>query len=75
MAISSVGSSTSADALSVGTKAQPDRTRQSSLAKNQRQSGQAGQGTALPATAQAESPRPVVNTQGQQTGRIINTTA
>jgi hypothetical protein len=75
MAISSVGSSTSADALSVGAKAQPDRTKQSSLAKNQEQPGQAAPGAAITATAQAESPKPVVNTQGQKTGRIINTVA
>jgi len=75
MAISSVGSSTSADALSVGAKAQPDRTKLPDRAKNEGQSIQAGQGAMLTAKAQVEAPRPVVNTQGQTTGRIINTTA
>ena len=75
MAISSVGSSTSADALSVSAKAQPNGTKQPGLTKNQGQAGLAAQGAAITATAQAESPRPVVNTQGQKTGRIINTVA
>ncbi|MCX7173206.1 MAG: hypothetical protein NT159_04625 [Proteobacteria bacterium] len=75
MAINSVSSSTSADALSVSAKAQPDRTIQSDRSKNQAPAVQAGQAAATTATAQVEAPRPVVNTQGQTTGRIINTQA
>lgn len=75
MAISSVGSSTSADALSVNAKGQPDRTKLSDGAKNEGPPFRAGQGTAMIAKAPVEAPRPVVNAQGQTTGRIINTQA
>ena len=75
MAISSVGSSTSADALSVGAKAQPERAKLPDRTKNEGQAFQSGPGPAMTASKQAEAPRPVVNTQGQTTGRIINTQA
>jgi len=75
MAISSVGSSTSADALSVGAKAQPDRPKLPDRAKNEEQAFQGGQGATLAPSKQVEAPKPVVNAQGQTTGRIINTRA
>lgn len=73
MAINSISSSTSADALAVNAKAQPDRTRQSS--KNPVPAVAAGKGSAMTGAAPAEALRPVVNAQGQTTGRIINTRA
>lgn len=73
MAINSIKSSTSADALSVSAKAQPDRTRQSS--KNQVSTAATGKGSAMTSAAPAEALKPVVNAQGQTTGRIINTQA
>jgi len=75
MAIRSVGSSTSADALSVGAKAQPERTKLSDRAKNEGQAFPGGQAAAPTPGKQVEAPRPVVNAQGQTTGRIINTSA
>jgi len=75
MAIASVSSSTSADALAVNAKAQPDRTKPSEFSKNQQPPAQEGQSVSVTAKAQAEPPKPVLNSQGQTTGRIINTQA
>lgn len=75
MAINSVSSSTSADALAVNAKAQPDRTRQSDRSKTQVPATPAGQGAAVTAAAPVEASKPVVNAQGQKIGRIINAQA
>lgn len=76
MAINSVSSSTSADALAVNAKAQPDRTRQSDRSKTQGPATPAGQGAAVTAAAApVEASKPVVNAQGQKIGRIINAQA
>lgn len=75
MAINSVSSSTSADALAVSAKAQPDRTRQSDRSTSEGFSAASGQKATMKTTAPVEAPRPVVNAQGQTTGRIINTQA
>ena len=77
MAINSVSSSTSTgtDALSVSAKAQPERSKLSSRAKNEGQPFQSGQSVAPAANSKIEAPKPVVNAQGQTTGRIINTQA
>ena len=75
MAINSVGSSTSADALSVGAKGQPERAILPDRAKGEAKPFQGPQSAAPTQTRQVDSPRPVINAQGQTTGRIINTRA
>ena len=75
MAIRSVGSSTSADALSVGAKVQPDRTKLPARAKNEGQAFPGAQVTGPSPAKSVDAPKPVVNAQGQTTGRIINTRA
>lgn len=73
MAITSVTSSTSADALSISAKAQPDRTNLPSRTKDQTTKLTGGQGVTM--AAPAEPLKPVVNAQGQKLGRIISTQA
>ena len=75
MAINSVASSTSADSLSVSAKAQPERAKVSARQRNDGPAAQAGPSTASGSKAPVETPRPIVNAQGQTTGRIISTKA
>jgi len=75
MAINSVASSTSADALAVAAKAQPDRTTVPNRARNQEAKSAGGQAVSATAVAAVEAPKPVVNAQGQKLGRIISTRA
>ena len=75
MAINSVGSSTSADALTVGAKVPPERSKLAAPGRNDGGVFRGRQETAISPDKEVESPKPVVNTQGQTTGRIINTSA
>lgn len=81
MAINSVSSSTSANAQLVHAQKQPDRAqqaKQTTQAKQAQQSqsrAQAKPEAEAPKQAAAPKHKPVVNTQGQKTGTVINTTA
>ena len=68
MAINSVSSSTSANAQLISPQTQQARAATQDQPKTQAK-------RQAEAPKQAEAPRPVVNTQGQKTGTVINTTA
>ena len=67
MTISSVASSTTAGTQAVRPPAQADKADQTRQAADEKAKAQAKQ--------QAEAAKPVVNTQGQTTGTIVNTIA
>ncbi|MBI3524729.1 MAG: hypothetical protein HY066_09400 [Betaproteobacteria bacterium] len=82
MAINSVVSSTSANLPSVRPQPQADQVRPQEPPKHETPPArpaparQAAKPPAPPKEAPAEPrPRPVVNTQGETTGRVINTSA
>lgn len=72
MAVNSVNSSTATDAPSVRANALPQQAKGSVSTKEPAQPARAAPGGGSSGTA---APRPVVNTQGQMTGRIVNTRA
>ncbi|OHC62713.1 MAG: hypothetical protein A2045_02050 [Rhodocyclales bacterium GWA2_65_20] len=69
MAINSVSSSTSANAQSVRPQKQPEQAQQTKPAAQEQAK------TETKPQAEAPKPQPVVNTQGQKTGTVINITA
>lgn len=75
MAINTVSSSTAAGAPSV--RAQPKEVQQQERPKQAEQPEPAKKKAQPEVKAQAEAPKPqpVVNTQGQTTGRVISTSA
>ena len=79
MAINSVTSSTSASAQQVRSQKQPEPAPQAKRADAARVASQnhakAQVKDQVQAKPHAEAPKPVVNTQGQRTGTIVNTTA
>lgn len=72
MAISASTSATSSAQQLLKTR-QQNPTEQTPAAKTNDEADKARQ--ALPQASQTEQPNPVVNTQGQTTGRIVNITA
>lgn len=54
---------------------QTEQSKQAEQAKRAEQEKQAEQAKQAAKGAKAQPPKPVVNTQGQQTGSLINTTA
>lgn len=72
MAISASTSATSSAQQLLKTR-QQNPTEQTLAAKTSDEADKARQ--ALPQASQTEQPNPVVNTQGQTTGRIVNITA
>lgn len=70
MAINSVSSSTSPTAQSVRPQTQPDQAQLAAKQATEEQSK-----TQAKQQAEASKPQPVVNTQGQTTGTLVNTTA
>jgi len=67
------------DSVSSSTNAQPTRpqvsTDQANAAEEARRAEQARQDENEKQAKQTEQPRPVVNTQGQTTGQVVNVTA
>jgi len=78
MAVNSVSSSTTANTPSVRSQPQAEQVKPQERPKQQEPAAAPVKNEAQPAAqvqAEAPKPRPVVNTQGQTTGRIISTSA
>jgi len=75
MTIDSVSSSSSTLSPSLRPQQQADQAKQAELAKQAERSKQAEEKSATSQVAQEPKPKPVVNTQGQTTGSVVNTTA
>lgn len=77
MAINPVGSSTTASTSSVRSQPQADQVKQQARPQQEDRPALVKQNAKPAAQEQVEAPkpRPVVNTQGQTTGRVISTSA